>query len=99
MASDPDYVNYVAFSDDIEAIFTTKDLEKAPLLEVEPYKPPVEWEQNNLSPEMEGLVLKCLERLAEQVWRDEVTLANTTIVLTHCPLWYFNEFFNKKISS
>ncbi len=64
---EPDYVEYVEFSDTVESIFTTKNLEKLPLHEVEQYKPPEEWEQNNLSPEAMALVRTCLERLAEKV--------------------------------
>lgn len=66
-ATYPDYVNYVQFSDDIESIFTTKNLEKMPLQQVRQFQPPVEWEQNHLSPQMEGTLTTCVERLAEKV--------------------------------
>jgi len=63
----PDFVDYLQFSDDIEMVFTTKNLEKAPLLEVEQFRPPVEWEQNHLSPEVENMLHKCMAGLAEKV--------------------------------
>lgn len=43
---DPDYVEYTQFCDEVESIFTFKELEKAPLQEVVPFKPPEEWKQN-----------------------------------------------------
>jgi len=70
----PDYVNYVPFSDEIESIFTTKHLEKAPLLEVEQYKPSVVCELNELSEEMENLLQICMRRLAEQVRKNRIQL-------------------------
>lgn len=43
---DPDYAEYTQFCDEVESIFTFKELEKAPLQEVVPFKPPEEWKQN-----------------------------------------------------
>ena len=63
----PDFVNYVAFSDDVESVFTTKNLEKAPLLQAQQFQPPQEWDQKNLSPEMESILFNCMDRLAEKV--------------------------------
>jgi hypothetical protein len=60
-------VDYTVFNDDIESIFTTKDLEKAPLLEPELFQPSPAAAINVLKPEMEAIVTKCMERLAEQV--------------------------------
>lgn len=64
---DPDYVEYLKFSDELESVFTIKELEKAPLLEVNQYKIPVEWEQNHLSDDAENLLHRCVLRLAEKV--------------------------------
>lgn len=71
---EPDYVDYVCFCDAVESIFTIKNLEKAPLLEVKQFKPSEEWKQNNLTPEMENLVTKCMERLAEKVRKNRIQL-------------------------
>ena len=66
-AVDPDYVEYLAFSDDVESIFATKHLEKAPLMDVPLFQPPVEWEQNHLDTDAEAMLNRCLGRLAEKV--------------------------------
>jgi len=63
----PDHVEWVRFSDEVESIFTIKELEKAPLLEVEQFKPPVDWQMNQLSDEDASLCLEALKRLAEKV--------------------------------
>ena len=66
-ATEDDFVDYLRFSDDIESIFTTKNLEKAPLLAVSQFRPPEEWELNKLDDEMESLLMNSIGRLAEQV--------------------------------
>jgi hypothetical protein len=66
---DVDYVDYLQFSDEVESIFTTKDLEKMPLLEVTQFKPPVEWELISLDPDAEGKFKACMLRLTEKVSR------------------------------
>lgn len=63
----PDYVDYVKFSDDVESIFTFKELEKAPLQEVIQFKPPEEWELNKLEPEAESQFSRCMDSIAEKV--------------------------------
>ena len=55
------------FSDEIESIFTTKELEKAPLLHVEQFEPPVDWERNQLTDEEAESCLNALARIAEKV--------------------------------
>jgi len=70
----PDFVNYTDFIDEIESIFTIKNLDKAPLLEPELFKLPTNPAMTTLTPEMEGIVMKCMERLAEEVRRDRVQL-------------------------
>ena len=65
---DPEYVEYVKFSDDIERIFTTKELEKMPLLEVEQFKPQADSTQPIvMTPEMEQSLNVCMNRVAEKV--------------------------------
>lgn len=63
----PDHVDWMRFSDEIESIFTTKGLEKAPLLEIDQFQPPVDWERNAMSDEDAGICLEALERLSEKV--------------------------------
>lgn len=63
----PDFVDYRQFCDEIESIFTTKDLEKNPLLEVNQFQPPNEMEINELTPEAEELLRGCCGKLAERV--------------------------------
>lgn len=64
---DADFIEYLRFSDDIESIFTTKNLEKAPLLEVEQFVPDVESQHNQLRQDEEQTIVTCLTRLAEKV--------------------------------
>lgn len=66
-AVDIEHVDYLQFSDDIEAIFTTKNLEKAPLLDADQFQPPVECSMNKLEPAMEEMASKCMDRLAKKV--------------------------------
>ena len=63
----PEHVDWVRFSDEIESIFTTKELEKAPLLNVEQFKPPVDWQMNAMSEEDNNICINALARLAEKV--------------------------------
>ena len=51
----------------MESIFTTKHLEKMPLEEVEPFKPPVEWELNALSSEDSEKFMRCMTKIKEKV--------------------------------
>ncbi|XP_074647534.1 uncharacterized protein LOC141903328 [Tubulanus polymorphus] len=69
-----DYVDYRAFSDEIESIFTMKDLEKSPLSQPVQFKPPVEWEQNSLPQGADEMFQKCMERLAEKVGKQRMQL-------------------------
>lgn len=63
----PDYVDYTKLVDDIESIFTTKDLEKAPLLEPPVFHPPEPEAVKTLDPEKEAILQKSIGRIAEQV--------------------------------
>ena len=66
-AKDPSYVDYMQFSDEVESIFTRKDLEKTPTADVQQFIPPVEVNMNVLSPEEEQILQKTMHRLAERV--------------------------------
>lgn len=55
------------FSDEVESIFTRKDLEKTPTADVQQFVPPVEVNMNVLSPEEEQILQKTMHRLAERV--------------------------------
>ena len=56
------------FSDEVESIFTHKNLEKTPTAEVQQFVPSVEVDLNILSPEEEQILQKTMHRLAERVW-------------------------------
>ena len=60
-------MNYMQFSDEVESIFTHKNLEKTPTAEVQQFIPPVEVDLNILSPEEEQILQKTMHRLAERV--------------------------------
>lgn len=62
-----DNVDYMSFCTDIESVFTVKEMEKAPLLVVEPFRPPDDWSQNQLPKDYEGYAKNALNKLAERV--------------------------------
>lgn len=63
----PGYVDYRRFCDEIESVFTTANLEKNPLKDVEQYRPKQEWETNVLTEEEETEFMKAMTRIAEKV--------------------------------
>lgn len=66
---DPDYLEYTQFCDEVESIFTFKELEKAPLQEVVPFKPPEEWKQNAFKDAEEQQTFEnAMYKIAEKVW-------------------------------
>ena len=60
-------MEYMRFSDEIESVFTRKDLEKTPTAEVVQFVPPVGVNMYVLSPEEEQTLQKTMHRLAERV--------------------------------
>ena len=70
----PDFVDYLKFCDDVESIFTFKELEKAPLQEVTQFKPPEEWELNKLEPAAEQQFAVCMDGIAEKVRKHRMQL-------------------------
>lgn len=60
-------MEYRRFCDEIESIFTIKHLEKMPQEEVLPFKPPVEWELNSLTPEETEKFMQCMTKIKEKV--------------------------------
>ncbi|KAI8521606.1 hypothetical protein Bbelb_013600 [Branchiostoma belcheri] len=71
---DPDFVEYLRFSDEVESIFTIKELEKMPEVTPQQFKPPVEWQLNVLSEENEAMVKVTMERIAEKVKKHRMQL-------------------------
>ena len=63
----PDFADWLRFSDEVESIFTTKELEKAPLLEVSQFRPQEEWTTNALNEELDPLFINCMNRIADKV--------------------------------
>ena len=64
-AKDPSQVDYMRFSDEIESVFTRKNLEKMPTAEMMQYMPPMN--MSVLSPDEEQTLQKTVHRLAERV--------------------------------
>ena len=62
-----DHVDYMTFCTDIESVFTVKEMEKAPLLEVEPFHPPDDWSQNQLNEDYVGYARNALNKMAARV--------------------------------
>ena len=75
---DPSFVVYSAFSDDVESVFTTKGLEKAPTAPLEVFVPPDEVGVQPLTSEEEEMLEKTMQRLAERV-----SLITHIIIITH----------------
>lgn len=71
---DRDYVDYLKFCDEVESIFTTKELEKQPLEEVRPFRAPEEWEMNSLSQDEQAKFKACMYRLSEKVRKHQMQL-------------------------
>ncbi|XP_053393487.1 uncharacterized protein LOC123564874 [Mercenaria mercenaria] len=71
---DIDYVDYLKFCDEVESIFTTKELEKRPLEDVVQFKPPEEWERNKLPVDQQNRFKSCMERLSEKVRKHQMQL-------------------------
>lgn len=72
---DPDYVEYTQFCDEVESIFTFKELEKAPLQEVVPFKPPEEWKQNAFKDAEEQQTFEnAMYKIAEKVRKHQMQL-------------------------
>jgi Ca2+-binding EF-hand superfamily protein len=64
VAGDPTRINYVLFNEDIEKIFTEKDLEKDPLKKVQEFKAPSILDPKDiLNNEEEQRLDACLQRL------------------------------------
>ena len=56
------------FCDEVESIFTFKELEKAPLQEVTPFKPPEEWKLNAFKDAEEQQTFEnAMHKIAEKV--------------------------------
>ena len=67
---DPEYVEYTKFSDDIEAIFTIKELEKMPLRYVEQFQLDAAEKVKDpliMTDEMKKCLDVCMHRVAEKV--------------------------------
>jgi Ca2+-binding EF-hand superfamily protein len=71
---DKDFVHWLQFCKDIESIFTTDELEKAPQLEPDPLQPLPEWSRNELPQEEEERAAQVLTRLAEKIRRHRMQL-------------------------
>ncbi|XP_002741846.1 uncharacterized protein LOC100373451 [Saccoglossus kowalevskii] len=64
---DPGYVEYLLFNDEIESIFTIKNLEKDPLVTPKQFSVPIEIDQNVLTDVEEPVYNKTMEKLSEKV--------------------------------
>jgi Ca2+-binding EF-hand superfamily protein len=71
---DPAYVCYEPFCDEIESIFTTKHLEKAPQVKPIQFKPPDEVSLNILDKDAEIILQRTLARLSEQVRKANIQM-------------------------
>jgi len=63
----PDFVDYLRFSDDIEAIFAEPHLERAPELEPRLFRVPDETQCNEVVIDKQPVLDDCLKRIAKRV--------------------------------
>lgn len=71
----PGFIEYLAFSNEVESIFTLNNLEKRPLITPTQYDPPVEWQQNSLTdPEEQTIFKESLDRLGTYIRKTRVQL-------------------------
>ena len=64
---EPDFVAYTRFSDEIESVFTTKHLEKAPLQDVPQFQAAANSEENYLNEGAHAMLDRVLQRIADRV--------------------------------
>ena len=69
-----DHVNYLKLCQELESVFTNAGLEKDPLSTVEQFKPPVEWEKNDLSDQEEAIFNMAMQRLTEHIRKTRIQL-------------------------
>ncbi|XP_072165025.1 uncharacterized protein [Diadema setosum] len=68
------FVQYLDFNNEVESIFTLKNLEKAPLVTPQQFKPAVQVEKNVLNPGEEEILASVVERLAQKVRKGRIQL-------------------------
>jgi len=71
---DSDRVRYLNFCEELETVFTVPHLDKNPLTEVKQFKPPVEWERNDLEPIEETIYQMAMQRLSEHIKKTRIQL-------------------------
>ena len=77
-------MEWTAFSDDIEEVFTKKELEKAPLMEPEQFKPPATWNETQLQDDQEQLVMGSMQCIADKVTSSHVYSRNRYVSSLLC---------------
>ena len=89
-------MEWTVFSDDIEEVFTKKELEKAPLLEPQKFQPPATWNETILQGDEENLVMGAMQRIADKVNKEGFSkLAGFTVYCLLPNYWTLSTNFNK----
>lgn len=68
------HIRYLDFCEELETVFTVPHLDKNPLTEVKQFKPPVEWERNDLEPIEETIYEMAMQRLSEHIKKTRIQL-------------------------
>jgi len=63
----PDFVDYLRFADDIEAIFAEPHLERAPELQPRLFRVPDETQTNEIVADKQQVIDGCMRRIAKRV--------------------------------
>lgn len=68
------HIRYLDFCGELETVFTVPHLDKNPLCEVKQFKPPVEWERNDLEEVEETIYEMAMQRLSEHIKKTRIQL-------------------------
>jgi Ca2+-binding EF-hand superfamily protein len=69
-----DYVMYLNLCAELESTFTTPDLDKNPQAHIEQFRPPIEWEKNDLEEQEESIFKMAMYRLGEHIKKTRIQL-------------------------
>jgi Ca2+-binding EF-hand superfamily protein len=70
----PGFIDYLRLSKELETVFTNSELDRNPCARVEQFRPPVEWEKNDLEDLEENIFKTAMYRLGEHIKKTRIQL-------------------------
>jgi Ca2+-binding EF-hand superfamily protein len=70
----PGFIDYLRLSKELETVFTNSELDRNPCAKVEQFRPPVEWEKNDLEDLEENIFKTAMYRLGEHIKKTRIQL-------------------------